>query len=112
MANISATLKRGSTDLAILAVLADEPLHGYAISKRIGQQTNGVLSFTLASLYPTLYRLEKRGWLKANWETAASGRRRRLYRLTAAGKKQLAPLRRQWKTFFRALDRLAGVSHA
>lgn len=64
MAPLSDTIKRGSAELAILAVLEDTPLHGYEIARRIEQQTGGVLHFTLASLYPLLYRMEKRGWIR------------------------------------------------
>jgi PadR family transcriptional regulator, regulatory protein PadR len=109
---IDIKIKRGSGELAILALLNQEPLHGYEISKRIGQLTGGVLQFNLASLYPLLYRMEKRGWVKGQWEEAPSGRQRRCYRLTPAGKKQLAPLRKEWSAFFQALHRIAGVAHA
>ena len=112
MEGIDANIKRGSGELAILALLNREPLHGYEISKRISRMTGGVLQFNLASLYPLLYRLEKRGWVKGKWEEAKSGRRRRFYHLTRAGKKQLAPLREEWGLFFRALHRVAGVAHA
>ncbi|HEV2296995.1 MAG TPA: helix-turn-helix transcriptional regulator [Candidatus Acidoferrales bacterium] len=109
---IAPAMKRGSGELAILTVLAEERLHGYEIAKRIEQQTSGVLRFNLASLYPLLYTMEKRGWVKGTWEIAASGRKRRCYRLTPAGRKYLAPLRQEWTRFFRALHRLAGVAHA
>ncbi len=112
METIRSQVKRGSAEFAILSVLAGQPLHGYEIAKQIVRQTQGVLVFNLASLYPLLYRLEKRRWVKASWETSPQGRRRRHYRLTAAGKKQLAPLRAEWRLFFRALHRLAGVAHA
>ncbi len=105
-------IKRGSAELAILALLEQEPLHGYEIAKRIERDSGGLLRFNVASLYPLLYELERRGWVTANWETAGSGRRRRYYRLTSLGKKKLAPLREQWKSLFQALDRLAGVSRA
>jgi transcriptional regulator len=109
---IDIRIKRGSGELAILALLDQEPLHGYEISKRIAQRTGGVLQFNLASLYPLLYRMEKRGWVKGNWEQTASGRQRRCYHLTPRGRKQLAPLRHEWNSFFRALHSIAGVSHA
>ncbi|MGA3325723.1 MAG: PadR family transcriptional regulator [Terriglobia bacterium] len=112
MIGIDTKIKRGSGELAILALLDQEPLHGYEISKRIAQQTAGVLQFNLASLYPLLYRMEKRGWVKGKWEEAKSGRQRRYYHLTRNGKKQLAPLRLEWAMFFQALHRIAGVAHA
>jgi len=112
MTSIDAKIKRGSGELAILALLDQEPLHGYEISKRIAQTTGGVLQFNLASLYPLLYRMEKRGWVSARWEQAPSGRQRRYYHLTPKGKKQLAPLREEWGRFFQALHRIAGVAHA
>jgi PadR family transcriptional regulator PadR len=112
MGRLGNTIKRGSAELAIMAVLADAPLHGYEIARRIESESGGVLKFTLASLYPMLYRLEERGWIKGSWETAQSGRERRCYRLTPEGTRQLRPLRREWRLFFEGLDRLAGVSRA
>jgi PadR family transcriptional regulator, regulatory protein PadR len=108
---IPAKIARGSAELAILSLLSEEPLYGFEISKRIEERTAGALRFTLASLYPMLYELEKRGWIAGRWETNQSGRNRRVYRLTAAGNNELAPLRREWSFFFHALDRLAGVSN-
>ena len=109
---IAPGIKRGTAELAVLSVLEDGPLHGYEMARRIEEQTRGALRFTLASLYPLLYKLEKRGWLRAAWETGETGRRRRCYRLTAEGKKKLAPIRREWDELFRALRRLTKVSHA
>ena len=112
MVSLSPQIKRGSAELSILAVLADRPLHGYEIAKRIEERTDGALSFNLASLYPMLYRLEKRGWVRGTWEAKRVGRRRRYYRLTAAGEKQLVSLAKQWRVYFQALNRLAGVARA
>ena len=112
MAALSSTVKRGSAELAILVVLEEQPLHGYEIARRIEQQTAGVLHFTLASLYPLLYKMEKRGWTRGAWETTPAGVKRRCYSLTAAGLKQLAASRKEWDVFFRALDRLGGLSRA
>jgi PadR family transcriptional regulator, regulatory protein PadR len=109
---IRSKISRGSAELAILALLAEQPLYGFEISKRIEEKTDGVLCFTLASLYPMLYHLEKRGWIAGRWEANCAGRDRRVYSLTPAGKKELAPLRREWNFFFQALDRLAGVTIA
>jgi PadR family transcriptional regulator PadR len=109
---IAPGIKRGTAELAVLSVLEDGPLHGYEMARRIEEQTQGSLRFTLASLYPLLYKLEKRGWVCGAWETSTGGRRRRCYRLTAEGKKKLAPIRAEWSELFRALKRLAKVSNA
>jgi PadR family transcriptional regulator PadR len=109
---IAPGIKRGTAELAVLSVLEDRPLHGYEMARRIERQTRGSLRFTLASLYPLLYRLEKRGWVRGAWETSDTGRRRRCYRLTAEGRKKLAPIRREWAELFHALRRLTKVSHA
>ena len=105
-------IKRGTAELAVLSVLETASLHGYEIAHRIERQTRGELRFTLASLYPLLYRMEQRGRIRGAWETSRSGRRRRVYRLTPAGKKKLSPLRKEWNELFRALRRLAKVAHA
>jgi len=109
---VDAKITRGSAELAILALLAKESLYGFEIAKRIEEDTEGALRFTLASLYPMLYGLEKRGWVKGAWESNREGRDRRYYTLTPKGRKGLAPLRREWRFFFQALDRLAGVTRA
>jgi len=109
---IAPGIKRGTAELAVLSVLEDGPLHGYEMARRIEEQTHGSLRFTLASLYPLLYRLEKRGWVRGAWETSGGGRRRRCYRLTAEGKKKLAPIRREWAELFKALRRLTKVARA
>jgi DNA-binding PadR family transcriptional regulator len=111
-ARIRSKIARGSAELAILTLLNEESLYGFQIARRIEERTGGVLRFTMASLYPMLYDLERRGLVAGRWESNDAGRDRRYYSLTSAGKKQLAPLRREWQIFFRALDRLAGVSHA
>ena len=109
---ISPKIARGSGEIAILSLLAERPHYGFEIARQIAERTNGALKFTLASLYPLLYAMEKRGWLEARWEANVAGRDRRYYRLTPNGRKQLAPLRAEWRSFFHALDSLAGVSHA
>jgi len=109
---IHSQIARGSAELAILSLLAEQPRYGYEIARRIEEKTQGALRFKLASLYPMLYELESRGWVKARWQANRAGRDRRYYCLTAAGRRKLAPLRREWRYFFKALDRLAGVAHA
>jgi DNA-binding PadR family transcriptional regulator len=105
-------IKRGSAEVAVLAVLERGPLHGYEIAKQIEARSHGELRFDVASLYPLLYRLEERGLVKGSWEETPRGRRRCCYRLTPSGRKALAPLRRQWRTFIKALDLVAGVRGA
>jgi PadR family transcriptional regulator PadR len=105
-------VKRGSTEMLILALVEDRPRHGYEIAKLIEQRSEGVLRFHAASLYPLLYRLEKRGLIKGRWVERAGERRRRFYKLTAAGQKILAEQRQTWKEFFAALDRVAGITPA
>jgi PadR family transcriptional regulator, regulatory protein PadR len=109
---IRSKIARGSGELAILSILSEKQLYGFEISRQIGERTGGALKFTLASLYPLLYDMEKRGWVEGRWQANHAGRDRRYYRLTPNGRKQLAPLKKEWRTFFHALDTLAGVSHA
>lgn len=109
---IRSKIVRGSAELAILTLLSEESLYGFQIAKRIEERTGGALCFTMASLYPMLYELEKRGCVEGRWQSNDAGRDRRYYSLTPAGRKELTPLRREWQLFFRALDSLAGVSHA
>jgi len=105
-------LKRGSTEMLILAMVEDRPRHGYEIGKLIEERSRGVLRFHVASLYPLLYRLEKRGLIKGRWVEKAGERRRRFYTLTAAGRSALSQQRRTWKDFFAALDLAAGINPA
>jgi PadR family transcriptional regulator PadR len=109
---VGSGIKRGTAELAILSVLEAGELHGYEIARRIERQTDGKLRFTLASLYPLLYRMEKRGWVRGEWQASGTGRRRRCYRLTSAGKKKLAPLRAEWAELFQALRQLEKVADA
>jgi PadR family transcriptional regulator PadR len=105
-------LKRGSTEVLILALLEDRQRHGYEIGRLIDERSEGTISFHVASLYPTLYRLEDKGLIDGRWVEKAGQRRRRYYRLTPAGRKMLASQRTTWQTFFLALDRVAGIRHA
>ena len=109
---VGSGIKRGTAELAILSVLETGGLHGYEIARRIEHQTRGKLRFTLASLYPLLYRMEQRGWVRGAWHLSPTKRRRRCYRLTPAGKKQLSPLRAEWSELFHALRQLAKVADA
>src|SRR5580693_1657962 len=101
-------LKKGSAELLILSLVEARPRHGYEISKLIETRSDGMLSFNVASLYPLLYRLEKRGWISGRWVEKAGQRRRRYYRLTAQGKKVLAAQRSGWQNFVEAINRITG----
>jgi PadR family transcriptional regulator, regulatory protein PadR len=105
-------LKKGSAELLILSLVEDRPRHGYEISKLIEAKSNGSLSFNVASLYPLLYRLEKRGWIQGRWVEKPGERRRRFYKLTAPGRKVLADQRNVWRDFVEAVNRITGAEHA
>ena len=104
-------LKKGSAELLILSLVEAVPRHGYEISKLIETRSEGVLRFHVASLYPLLYRLEKRGWIEGRWVEKAGERRRRFYRLTPEGRKVLAAQRDTWREFVEAINRVAGLEH-
>ena len=100
--------KKGSAELLILSLLEARPRHGYEISKLIEQRSRGTVRFHVASLYPLLYRLERRQWLQGRWVEKAGQRRRRYYRLTRQGRKVLASQRRGWQAFVEAIRRITG----
>jgi len=97
-------LQQGVLELLILRTLAREPLHGWAISKRIRQSSNDVLQVNQGSLYPALYRLEKRGLIQAEWGISPEGRRAKFYRLSPAGRRSLARETAAWRTYTAAVD--------
>jgi len=105
-------LKKGSAELLILSLLEDHPRHGYEISKLIEQRSEGAVRFYVASLYPLLYRLEKRGWIQGRWVEKIGQRRRRYYRLTSHGRKVLASQRRGWQVFVNAINRITETENA
>ena len=105
-------LKKGSAELLILSLVEDQPRHGYEIGNLIEQRSRGVLRFNVASLYPLLYRLEKRGWILGRWVEKSGQRRRRYYRLTPEGKKVLAAQRTSWREFVEAINRITGLENA
>ena len=109
---IEREMKKGSAELLVLALLETQQRHGYELSKLIESRSRGVLTFHVASLYPLLYRMEKRGLIEGRWVEKAGQRRRRFYRITTAGKRELASHRKSWKAFMSAISRVAGVSHA
>jgi len=105
-------LKKGSAELLILSLLEARPRHGYELSKLVESLSGGVVRFNVASLYPLLYRMEKRGWVVGRWVEKAGQRRRRYYRLTAAGRKVLAQQRSSWLAFVAAVKRVTGGENA
>ena len=105
-------LKRGSAELLILSLLDARARHGYDLSKLIKARSGGRLTFHIDSLYPLLYRLEERGWIKGTWVEKAGERRRRYYKLTAEGRRVLAQQRKTWAAFVDAVRRVTGGEHA
>lgn len=105
-------LKKGSAELLILSLLDARPRHGYDLSKLIHVRSGGRLSFHIDSLYPLLYRLEERGWIKGTWVEKPGERRRRFYKVTADGRRVLAQQRKTWAAFVEAVRRITGGAHA
>ena len=105
-------LKRGSAELLILSLLDARPRHGYELSKLIKIRSGGTLTFHIDSLYPLLYRLEERGWIKGTWVEKPGERRRRFYRLSVEGRRVLAQQRKTWAAFVEAVRRVTGDEHA
>ncbi|HYE86346.1 MAG TPA: PadR family transcriptional regulator [Vicinamibacterales bacterium] len=96
----------GTLDLLILRTLQKDVLHGWSISERIQQISEDVLQINQGSLYPALHRLEHRGWIEAEWKVSELGRRAKYYRLTAAGRRQLAVETREWERMAYAIGRV------
>jgi len=90
-------LLQGTLDVLVLKVVALGPVHGYAIAQRLQQMSNDVLQVQQGSLYPALHRLEKRGWLRAEWATSDTGRDARFYTLTKRGRKELDEQSENWE---------------
>jgi transcriptional regulator len=98
---------QGSLDLLVLKILSRKPrLHGYGIMAAIGERSDDVLRAEEGSLYPALHRMEEAGWIRAEWITKETGRRARVYELTAAGKKQLAAEEARWQAVTSAVNRV------
>jgi PadR family transcriptional regulator, regulatory protein PadR len=104
--------KKGSAELLVLSLLEARPRHGYDISKLIQLRSEGALRFHVTSLYPLLYRLEKRGWVEGRWVEKPDQRRRRYYTLTPEGRKVLRSQRKSWRNFVAAISRITGIEHA
>ena len=96
----------GTLDALVLKTLSLGPRHGYGIAKWIEETTNEAVTVEEGSLYPSLYRMERRGWIAAEWGTSELGRRAKFYRITATGRRQLASETREWARFATAVSRI------
>ena len=105
-------LKKGAAELLLLSLLDVRPRHGYELGKLIESRSGGRLVFHIDSLYPLLYRLEERGWIKGAWVEKAGERRRRFYRLTPDGRRVLARQRESWDAFVDAVRLVTGEEPA
>jgi DNA-binding PadR family transcriptional regulator len=102
----SSDLVRSSTDLVILSLLRDRPMYGYQILVTLADRGNGEFQFKQGTLYPLLYRLEREGWIGAKWEVPPKGKKRKVYSLTADGRKVQKARTEEWTRFTRAVDSL------
>jgi transcriptional regulator len=107
----NADLLRGALEPVLLEVIAAGNTYGYDIARAIQERSQGELLAQEGTLYPALHRLEKRGYLRAEWKTSAEGRQRKHYRLTAAGTRHLRALREEWVAFSRTVNRILGVAY-
>ncbi len=94
---------KGHVDLLLLSALEDVPAHGYALVETLRERSEGTFDLAEGTVYPSLYRLERRGLIASGWETVA-GRRRRVYRLTSSGRRALEKERLEWRAFTRAME--------
>ena len=105
-------LRKGSAEILVLALIEERARHGYEIGRLIEQRSDGALAYHVASLYPTLYRLEEEGFIEGRWVEKPGQRRRRYYKLTAQGRKRLQRERSTWQQFFLALQRVTNFQGA
>jgi transcriptional regulator len=103
-------LLQGTLDMLILKIVALGPVHGYGISQRIRQISKEVLNVQQGSLYPALHRLEKRGWLTAEWGDSENGREAKFYKLSAKGRRQLATEEASWNRLSEAVELILGAA--
>src|SRR4051794_27140089 len=108
----SAEMKKGNTEMLVLALLESRARHGYEIGKLIEARSNGRLTFALPTLYPTLLRLENRGWIKGRWVEKAGERQRCFYRLTPEGRGVLAQQRETWEAYVVGVNQVMNTADA
>ena len=104
MAGSSSDVLQGTLDLLVLKALSLAPMHGWGISQRIQQLSRDALKIGQGSLYPALYRLEKKGFVKSDWQTTENNREAKYYRLSAAGQRALEAEMNDWRRFVGAVD--------
>lgn len=109
---VDASVRRGSAEVLVLSMVEDRARHGYEIARLIEEQSHGAVRFHVASFYPLLYQLERRGLIKGTWVEKAGQRRRRYYRITAEGRRALKRERSRWETFIAAMTELARLRRA
>jgi PadR family transcriptional regulator, regulatory protein PadR len=105
-------LVQGTLDLLILKILALEPMHGWAISRRLKTLSGDVLQVSEGSLYPALHKLEQEGWIRAEWKQTENNRRAKFYSLTRPGRKQLEAEAESWQLLSSAITRVVRLSEA
>ncbi len=110
MARPNSDLLHGTLDMLVLHVVAESPMHGYAIGQRIEQLTDQVLQIEQGSLYPALYRLQRQGWLKSRWQKTETNRRAKFYELTGQGRRRLETDVENWAAFAHAVSRVVAGS--
>src|SRR5688572_16218128 len=103
-------LFQGSLDVIVLKTLSAQPMHGFGIARRIQLVTDDVLQVEEGSLYPALYRMENKGWVTADWGITENNRRAKYYRLTAAGRRQLAQSAMTWQAFADAMSKIMNAA--
>ncbi len=110
MSKQKSELLQGTLDLLILKTLALQPMHGWGITQRIQQISDGVLQVNQGSLYPALVRLEQQGWISSEWGTSENNRQAKYYKLTRSGRKQLNEETDNWKRVSNAIEQILGAS--
>lgn len=105
-------LLKGTTDILVLAAIQEGPCHGYDLMERLRRRSEGIFEMAEGTLYPLLYKLEDKGWIEGTWEDSASQRRRKVYRITKSGRKQLADRAQEWKSLVEGMALvLGGLTH-
>ncbi len=101
-------LVKGNTPMLILSLLAEKPMHGYAIAKEIERRTAELLRFREGTLYPTLHEMEQKGWVQGSWESTGGGRERKVYSITPQGLQELQRQQHAWQRFRNAIEAVIG----